>query len=105
MCLVWSIADNILTNLTLRAAKKYNIRGIANREWYQWELNPIIRKMYKDLGLNAGLILSLVYSIVFLFVINLFFSEEILWFALGALSIVIIIHWSNLNSIRRVLKK
>lgn len=105
MCFVWSIADNILTNLTLRNAKKYHIRGIANREWYEWELNPIIRKMYKDLGLNAGFIISLVYGIVFLSVINLFFSEEVLWFALGALSIVIIIHIDNLRSIRRVVRK
>ncbi len=38
MVLVWSWVDSILTNIYLRKVKKHNIRGIANREWYEWEL-------------------------------------------------------------------
>jgi len=105
LCFIWSITDNILTNLTLRKAKKYNIRGINNREWYEWELNPLIKRIYKNTGLNYGLIIAVCCSLAMLIVINFLFTEAVLFFALGALSIVIILHWDNLRAINRMVKK
>jgi len=94
------IMDVSLTRLNLGNIKKYKIKGARRKNWYDWEVNPIMKFLYKNHGLQEGFFLSVIVAIVINLIVILWLPREIILIGLGIYLMVNIQHIQNYSTIR-----
>ena len=91
--------DMIFTYLVLDVYKKTN----PLKDYTLLEQNPIIRFLIRKIGLNPGMLFSVIILFVLLNLVLkfIFTTSESRYFVLGVYSMMVVFHYLNLNAMKK----
>jgi len=83
---------------TYKTLKYYKLKGDKN--CYNYELNPVVRWIYKTFGLGWGYFVQQIFACVVMYCFYKFSDIKVLYGLFGAFIIVILIHLNNWKRIK-----
>lgn len=87
-------------DVTLTTFMLYTMKQITPN-WHNFELNFIIKNIFKKFGVLKGFFVAYFYSAILLYIIilgaTLTAFEELLWILVGMYAVVIVLHLVNIS--------